>query len=184
MQRARDGSEPGQREDHNKLGLAIEGGAMRGVVTAGMVTGLEMLGLRDVFDVVYGSSGGASNGAYFVAGQAAYGTTIYYDHINSQDFIDFWRPLRNRRVVDFRFVTDHVMVELVVLDWQAVISSAVAPPIALRRARAPSRIGWDRRTFRSPASGSGFAIALARFPGARAGGTVAISLLTLLTKAG
>lgn len=98
---------------------------MRGVVTAGMVTGLEMLGLRDAFDVVYGSSGGASNGAYFVAGQAAYGTTIYYDHINSPDFIDLWRPLRNKRVVDFRFVTDHVMVESVVLDWQAVIHSPI-----------------------------------------------------------
>ena len=96
---------------------------MRGVVTAGMVTGLEMLGLRDTFDVVYGSSSGASNGAYFVAGQAAYGTTIYYNHINSRDFIDFWRPLRNKPVVDFRFVTDHVMVKSVILDWQAVIDS-------------------------------------------------------------
>ena len=98
---------------------------MRGVVTAGMVTGLEILGLRDAFDVVYGSSGGASNGAYFVAGQAAYGTTIYYDHINRREFIDLWRPLRNKRVVDFNFVTDQVMVERVVLDWKAVIDSPV-----------------------------------------------------------
>ena len=98
---------------------------MRGVVTAGMVTGLEMLGLRDAFDVVYGSSSGASNGAYFVAGQAAYGTTIYYDHINSLDFIDFWRPLRNKPIVDFRFVTDHVMVESVILDWKAVVDSPI-----------------------------------------------------------
>ena len=40
MQRTHDGSKPGQREDRYKLGLAIEGGAMRGVVTAGMVTAL------------------------------------------------------------------------------------------------------------------------------------------------
>ena len=125
VQRALDGSKPGQREDHNKLGLAIEGGAMRGVVTAGMVTGLEMLGLRDAFDVVYGSSSGASNGAYFVTGQAAYGTTIYYDHINSRDFIDFWRPFRNKPVVDFHFVTDQVMVESVILDWKAVLDSPI-----------------------------------------------------------
>ena len=98
---------------------------MRGVVTAGMVTGLEMLGLRDVFDVVYGSSGGASNGAHFVAEQAAYGTTVYYDHINSQEFINLWRPLRNKPVVDFHFVTDHVMVESVILDWKAVIDSPI-----------------------------------------------------------
>ena len=123
--RTRDGSVPGQRQDHYKLGLAVEGGAMRGVVTAGMVTGLEMLGLRDAFDVVYGSSGGASNGAYFIAGQAAYGTTIYYDHINSAKFIDLRRPLRNKAVVDFHFVTDQVMVESVVLDWKAVIDSPI-----------------------------------------------------------
>ena len=98
---------------------------MRGVVTAGMVTGLEMLGLRDTFDVVYGSSGGASNGVYFVAGQAAYGTTIYYNHINSRDFIDLWRPLRNKPVVDFHFVTDHVMVKSVILDWKAVMDSPI-----------------------------------------------------------
>ena len=123
--RALDGSVPGQREDHYRLGLAVEGGAMRGVVTAGMVTGLEMLGLRDAFDVVYGSSGGASNGAYFVAGQAAYGTTIYYDHINSRDFINLWRPLRNKPIVDFHFVTEDVMVDSVVLDWKAVVDSPI-----------------------------------------------------------
>ena len=98
---------------------------MRGVVTAGMVTGLEMLGLPDTFDVVYGSSGGASNGAYFVAGQAAYGTTIYYDHINTADFINFWRPFRNKPVVDFYFVTDQVMVESVILDWKEIINSPI-----------------------------------------------------------
>ena len=98
---------------------------MRGVVTAGMVTALELLGLRDAFDVVYGSSGGASNGAYFVAGQAAYGTTIYYDHINSNRFINIWRPLRNKALVDFYFVTDQVMVESVILDWEAVIDSPI-----------------------------------------------------------
>ena len=125
MRRTLDGSRPGQRGDSNKLGLAIEGGAMTGVVTAGMVTGLEMLGLRDPIDVVYGSSGGASNAAYFVAGQAAYGTTIYYDHINTGDFINLWRPFRNKPVVDFHFVTDHVMVESVVLDWKAVIDSPI-----------------------------------------------------------
>ncbi len=123
--RALDGSVPGQRKDHYRLGLAVEGGAMRGVVTAGMVTGLEMLGLRDAFDVVYGSSGGASNGAYFVAGQAAYGTTIYYDHINCRAFINLWRPLRNKPVVDFHFVTEDVMVESVVLDWKAVVDSPI-----------------------------------------------------------
>jgi len=37
----------------------IEGGAMRGVVTSGMVAGLEHLGLLASFDVIYGTSAGA-----------------------------------------------------------------------------------------------------------------------------
>lgn len=112
---------PGQRNDSFKLGLAIEGGAMRGVVTAGMVTGLEMLGLKDVFDSVYGSS----NGAYFIAGQARYGMTIYYDHINNRKFTNLLRMLWGQPVVDLQFLCDIVMTEEVVLDCEAVVNSSV-----------------------------------------------------------
>ncbi len=90
-QRRERGSVPGRRQDDFKIALAIEGGAMRGVVSSGMVAGLEYLGLLPAFDVVYGTSAGAINGAYFVAGQAAYGATIYYEHINNSKFIN---PLR------------------------------------------------------------------------------------------
>jgi predicted acylesterase/phospholipase RssA len=48
---------------------------------------LEELGLTDVFDEVYGASAGAVNAAYFLAGQAGYATTIYYQKINNTRFI-------------------------------------------------------------------------------------------------
>jgi len=99
---------------------------MRGVVTAGMVTGLEALGLREVFDAIYGASGGASNGAYFLAGQAAYGTSIYYSHINGPDFIDISRPLRGRPIVDLDFLFQEVVTRRVTLDWEAVVNSPIA----------------------------------------------------------
>ena len=62
---------------------------MRGVISAGMVVALEQLGCSRCFDAVYGSSAGAINGAFFVAGQAGLGTTIYYENINHREFIDF-----------------------------------------------------------------------------------------------
>ena len=62
LDRARSGSKPGARTDPHRVALVIEGGAMRGVVSGGMVTGLEALGLRDAFDAVYGSSAGAFGG--------------------------------------------------------------------------------------------------------------------------
>jgi hypothetical protein len=61
------GSRPGHRTDPYKLGLVVQGGGMRGVVSAGALTILHFLGLRRVFDATYGSSAGAMNLTYFLA---------------------------------------------------------------------------------------------------------------------
>jgi predicted patatin/cPLA2 family phospholipase len=123
--RAAAGSRPGARADAHRLGLVIEGGVMRGVVTAGMVTALESLGLRDVFDVIYGASAGAFNGAYFLAGQAAFGTTIYYQNLNRSDFIRFERVLRGRPLANLDVILERIIVEEKPLDWHAVINAPI-----------------------------------------------------------
>ena len=118
----------GRHTPHNdgaSLALCIEGGSMRGVVSAGMVTALERLGWLHCFDAVYGSSAGAMNGAYFLAGQAAYGTTIYYEDINNSKFIDVLRPLRGRAIVDLDFLVETVMTEQKPLDTARIIASPV-----------------------------------------------------------
>ena len=68
--RRQQGSRPGERSDGRRVALVIEGGGMRGVVSAGMTSAIEQLGLRDTFDEVHGSSAGAFNGAFLLAGQA------------------------------------------------------------------------------------------------------------------
>jgi predicted patatin/cPLA2 family phospholipase len=78
--------------DGRKVGLIVEGGAMRGVISCAGLMALEELGMTDVFDEVYGGSAGAVNAAYFLAGQAGYATTIYYQKINNTRFIGrLWR---------------------------------------------------------------------------------------------
>jgi predicted patatin/cPLA2 family phospholipase len=47
------GSRPGERSDGKKIALAIEGGGMRGCVSAGMATAVWYLGLKDSVDIVY-----------------------------------------------------------------------------------------------------------------------------------
>jgi predicted patatin/cPLA2 family phospholipase len=101
-------SKPGQREDGRSISLVIEGGAMRGVVSGGMVAALEYLGFRDCFDAVYGSSAGAISAAYFIARQARYGTTIFYEDINNSSFIDFRRLVRGQPIVSLEFLLDEV----------------------------------------------------------------------------
>lgn len=46
QERLQSGSKPGKRKDRFKLGLAVEGGGMRGSVTAGMLRALHALGAR------------------------------------------------------------------------------------------------------------------------------------------
>src|ERR1700744_3059087 len=77
LRRRAEGSRPGARTDGRRIALVIEGGGMRGVVSAGMTAAIEQLGLRASFDEVHGASAGAFNGAFLLAGQAAYLTALY-----------------------------------------------------------------------------------------------------------
>uniref|UniRef100_A0A6V0BQM7 PNPLA domain-containing protein n=1 Tax=Pseudo-nitzschia australis TaxID=44445 RepID=A0A6V0BQM7_9STRA len=84
-------------EKEPKIALVIEGGGMRGCVTAGMVCAIDYLGLRDCVDVVYGSSAGSIIGAYFVTGQLPwFGPEVYYDQLTTagKSFIDTSRLMR------------------------------------------------------------------------------------------
>eukprot|EP00804_Cyclotella_cryptica_P015435 CCRYP_008074-RA/>CCRYP_008074-RA protein AED:0.28 eAED:0.28 QI:173/1/1/1/0.33/0.75/4/2971/760 len=65
----------GSRAPH--LALVIEGGGMRGAVSAGMAAALSTLDLLDAFDSVHGSSAGAIIGAYVVSRQLC--TDVYTD---------------------------------------------------------------------------------------------------------
>jgi len=62
---------PGNRHknDTHKLALSMEGGGMRGAVTAGMAAAIASLDLCDAFDAIYGSSAGSIVGAYMVSRQ-------------------------------------------------------------------------------------------------------------------
>lgn len=96
---------------------------MRGVVSAGMVSALETLGLTYAFDAVFGSSAGALNGAYFLAGQATLGATIYSEDINNRAFIDLSRPVRGRPIVDLDFLLEDVAGHRKQLDTDRVLNS-------------------------------------------------------------
>jgi predicted patatin/cPLA2 family phospholipase len=85
------------RQDACRVALAIEGGGMRGCVSAGMVAAINFLGLQDTVDVVYGSSAGTVIGSYFITRQVQWlGPEIYYDSLTTagNNFIDSKRLLR------------------------------------------------------------------------------------------
>ncbi|KAG1663827.1 hypothetical protein FOA52_013392 [Chlamydomonas sp. UWO 241] len=128
--------QPGRRGDPYKLGLVVEGGGMRGVISGAMLMGLRALGLHNTFDAVYGASAGAINATYFLTNQP-HGLDIYAEDLVDGRFLDpsamfFPSALRalvssspSRPAMDLAFLLGHVMRSVKPLDLAAVINSPV-----------------------------------------------------------
>lgn len=123
LRRRADAGGSAPHQDGARVALCIEGGAMRGVIAAGMVSALEELGMTNAFDAVYGSSAGAICGAYFLAGQAGLGARIFSEDINNRRFASRARSLSTTPIVDLDFLVDHVMVNVKPLDTGRVLAS-------------------------------------------------------------
>uniref|UniRef100_A0A7S2KR00 PNPLA domain-containing protein n=1 Tax=Leptocylindrus danicus TaxID=163516 RepID=A0A7S2KR00_9STRA len=132
-------------DDGFKVALSIEGGGMRGCVSAGMVGAIHYLGLDDAFDVVYGSSAGSLIGAYFITKQLPwFGPEIYYDALTTagKKFIDtkrllraigfgmlnpvllkdvIFRPKNGKPVLDLSFLLRRTVQEKKPLDWDKFV---------------------------------------------------------------
>lgn len=117
------GSKPGEREDGFKVGLAVEGGGLRGVVSGAMLNALEDLGYADVFDDVYTCSSGAVNGAYFITRQTWYPLSIYFDDLTTGEFLDFRRLLLRQGPMNLDYVFEEVLAHRKPLDYAAIIAA-------------------------------------------------------------
>jgi len=123
--RREQGSRPGHRTDGRRVALVIEGGAMRGVVSAGMAAAIEQLGLLASFDEVHGASAGAFNAAFLLAGQAAYLVGLYQCGFGDRAFAGPLRLLHGRPPIDMDFLIGEVWTRRRRLDCAAVLRSGI-----------------------------------------------------------
>ncbi len=93
---------------------------MRGVISAGAVTALEHLQLAQRFDAVYGVSAGALDSAYMLAGQAALGTSIYFEDLPAVHFVSARRILAGRPPIALDAAIDEIVARRKRLDVAAV----------------------------------------------------------------
>jgi predicted patatin/cPLA2 family phospholipase len=124
--RAESGSVPGGRHDPHRVALVIEGGGMRGVVSAGMTAALERLGLTTCFDLVVGASAGAINGAALLAGVAVEGAATYHGPLASRSFVNPARLLRGRPVIDVNYILQYASSGLDAARHERVVASPAA----------------------------------------------------------
>jgi predicted patatin/cPLA2 family phospholipase len=123
-ERVRTGSVPGRRTDPNQIVLSIEGGGMRGTVSAGMALALHELGVVSAFDAVYGSSAGALSGAWLLSSEPErlHG---WADPDYAKTLIRWSSLLRGRPVVDVRTLVE----EVYQTEWPMDFASILASPI-------------------------------------------------------
>jgi predicted patatin/cPLA2 family phospholipase len=128
--RRNEGSVPGARTDGYRVGLVVEGGGMRGIISGAMMATLMDRELELSFDAIYASSSGAINSAYFLAGLGWYALSIYYDNLLDRTFLDIRRMLRGRPAMSLDYAFDVIMETVKPLNYAAVLASPIELHIA------------------------------------------------------
>jgi predicted patatin/cPLA2 family phospholipase len=123
--RREQGSSPGARDDGRRVALVIEGGGMRGVVSAGMTAAIEQLGFTGAFDEVHGASAGAFNAAFLIAGQASYLAGLYQHGFGNPTFVSVRRVLRGRSLFNMDYVVNEVWRTQRPLHTERILESAI-----------------------------------------------------------
>jgi predicted patatin/cPLA2 family phospholipase len=116
----------GSRDDGFRVALVLEGGGMRGVVSAAMTAAIERLGMTEAFDLAVGASAGALNAAALLAGVARGCTAAYSGAFAGPAFINPARLLVGRPAVNVGFVLRHADAGLDAERHERTIASSVA----------------------------------------------------------
>ena len=117
------GSQPGARDDAMRIALAVEGGGMRGIISAGMALALHELGLVPAFDAVYGASAGAITGAWLLSRPE--GLRGWAEPAYARTLIRPSALLRGRPAADIRALIDDLYQTTFPMDFAAVLGSPV-----------------------------------------------------------
>ena len=121
--RVRAGSQPGARSDRLRIALAIEGGAMRGIISGGMALALHEMGLVQAFDAVYGASAGAITGAWLMSRPE--GLRGWAEPAYARAMIRPFALLRGHPVADIRALIEELYQTTFPMDFAAVLGNPV-----------------------------------------------------------
>jgi predicted patatin/cPLA2 family phospholipase len=110
----------GTHNDKHRVAVVVEGGAMRGIYTAGSLLALHLMGAERAFDNAYGTSAGAVNVGHFLSGLGHLKADTYY-----RCLVDgrFYNPLRLSKIVDIDFFADEVLTTLRPVDVDRIMHS-------------------------------------------------------------
>jgi predicted patatin/cPLA2 family phospholipase len=149
------GSRPGERTDGHRIALAIEGGGMRGSVSAGMALAIHELGLLEAFDAVYGASAGALTAAWLLSSKPQ-GILSCIDPRITRACIRATNLLRGRPMVDVERLVEDIYIREYPLDFASVLDT----PIELHLLATDIATGEPRDLFSEMTDGKALRLAL------------------------
>ncbi|WP_182378142.1 patatin family protein [Nocardioides sp. WS12] len=119
-------SRAGARDDSFRVALAIEGGGNRAAYSAGMALALDEAGLTDSFDDVYGTSGGALNGAWLLTGEAQRWMRSWaWPEVAAARITDPRRVLRGGPLIDLGRLVHHVYEAITPMDFEGILANPI-----------------------------------------------------------
>ena len=104
-----------------KTGLVLEGGAMRGIYTAGVLDVLDKNKIH--FDGVIGVSAGALHGCSFVSGQRGRSLRYFKKYRNDKHFMSIWNLVHTGEVVGTQLCYHDIPERLDPYDYEAFLKS-------------------------------------------------------------
>lgn len=107
-----------------KIGLVLEGGAMRGMYTAGVLDLLMDNGIRA--DLVIGVSAGAIHGCCYVSGQRGRSIRYYEKYRRDRRFMGLWALVTTGELVGAKFCYEDIPLRLDPFDEAAFEASPTA----------------------------------------------------------
>ena len=110
--------------DGLRVALAIEGGGMRGTISAGMALELHTRGLVPAFDAVYGASAGAITAAWLLSSRPE-GLLGWIEPAYAKTLIRRSGLLRGRPAVDVRGLIEELYQTTFPMDFASVLASPV-----------------------------------------------------------
>jgi predicted patatin/cPLA2 family phospholipase len=122
--RVDEGSLPGQRTDQHRVALAIEGGGMRGTVSAGMALALHEAGVTNAFDAVYGASAGAITGAWLLS-DTPEKLTGWADPAYARAMIRLSNLWRGKPMVDVHHLVEHIYANVANMNFHAILGNPI-----------------------------------------------------------
>lgn len=106
-----------------KTGLVLEGGAMRGIYTAGVLD--VFMDHKIKFDGVIGVSAGAIHGCSYVSGQKGRSIRYYKKYCRNKHFMSFYNLIRTGDIVGRKFCYHEIPERLDPYDYEAFVKSGM-----------------------------------------------------------